>query len=347
MSKNIVWSNIYYMITYAIEELAHMVPDDIQLENCESLDDLLSELMKKSIELLKINEFMSEYDRNIASLGRARGKVLLAESEKRGSTVRGEVICEYNVRSVNNEVNIVIKSAVRLLLEYGRLSDTSIISLREIDDYMSGIDCVDEYSVSTYYEKISYLELPEWYKPAIIVSKLIFEGLMGLDKDGNARLYKLSDTRRLRRIFEVFVRRFYEQEYTNAVTSVQTYELGSRKNILDMLLESNTKALIIDTKWYDSDNYRNNRTNNKRQILDYIISYLENSIKTCGSMKSTYGIILYARTRGNEEVLNRKEIRNLGNEYGKCTIYEKTISLNQSFENIKADLIKLADSVMV
>ena len=51
--KRINWRNIYYMLTYTIDELEFMKLGDIETEDCGSLDNLLASIMCRAMELLK------------------------------------------------------------------------------------------------------------------------------------------------------------------------------------------------------------------------------------------------------------------------------------------------------
>ena len=341
----IKWKNIYYMLTYAIEGLKYMEPDDIQLETCETLDDLLAELMYKSMELLNKNRHLNDYNRVRMIKEKPRGNIMIEESYRTGAYAKGKLCCNYFELNINCIQNRIIKSTIINLLEYGKISVDSKRKLIDILDDMLNIDNLGITEID--FDDIDYYQLPDWYKPAIIVSKLILEELLGKDDEGNNRLYMLDERKRLSYIMETFVRRFYQTEYKKCITTKAEYEASGRKNELDALLESKTRALIIDTKWYESRGYRENRTSNERQMLDYIISFREHEVKEGDERKTLTGVILYGRTDENQNVLTEVRTRSLGEDYGDCKIYEKTLDLDQEFDEIKQDLVDLADEFLL
>ena len=341
----IKWANIYHMLIYAIDELEHMKIGRVDTEKCKSLDDLFASLMCKSIELLYENNYLSEYNKVKRNTDKPHGNILIQESYSSGSLASGKMSCEYFELNINSVCNIAIKSAINCLLIHGKnISKHRIGYLTTVIDDLHIVKDIEASDID--YDDIDYKDLPEWYKPAILVSKLIVNQLLSRDKNGASKLFRLEDTDRLKYIFEKFVRNFYRLEYTKGKTSHPVYKLSARQNRLDMLIENTSNALIIDTKWYESANYRSNRTNNEREVTDYIISYKEHESSTGLTRKETFGVVLYARTDENEKVLIKEEVRSLGRDYGYCTICENTLNMDQDFNSIKNDLIDLANDLL-
>lgn len=347
MPNKIKWKNIYYMLTYAIDELSNMGIGDVEIEKCNSLDDLFATLMKKSIDLLYDNRYLNEYNKSIEITAKPHGKILINKSYNYGCYAKGKLCCEYSKLDMNNICNQIIKSAINILNTYGdNISKENIYYLNNVLDDLQIVDNIDIYDID--FSDIEYTELPDWYKPAIVTSRLIIEEMLCIDEDGDNRLFRLNSDKRLNRIFEKFVLNFYKLEYTNAKTDNPYYEIkGHGYNKLDILVEKSEKALIMDTKWYDSNISYSSRKANIREVLDYIVSYKENeSSKHHDKRKETFGMLLYARTDENDELLNTMVVRSLGTDYGECLICEKTIDLNQDFDTIKSDLINLADEIL-
>jgi 5-methylcytosine-specific restriction enzyme subunit McrC len=340
--NKIIWRNIYYMLTYAIDELAYMKIGDAEIDDCKTLDELLAALMIKAIELLYKNNYLNDYNRITGITDKVKGTILIDKTYNSGVIALGKVYCKYFVLNINSKPNIIIKSAITCLLRHGEISRERRFILNNIVEDLNNVADIDAMELD--FEDLEYYLLPDWYKPAIVVSKLIVKNLLGMDKFGKVRLFVLDDEERLKYIFEEFVRNFYMQEYKDGKTTQPVYKVSeTSKNKLDMLIENDKRALIIDTKWYQSKNIYNNRRANIREIIDYIISYKENEVDT---RKETFGVVLYARTNANANVLNEEELRSLGKDYGECLICERTLDLNQEFEDIKNDLKDLADEFL-
>lgn len=345
--SKIKWNNIYYMLTYAIDELSKMEVGNTSLEECKSLDDLLSALMCKAMELLDMNNYLSEYNKAKEITDRPHGNILMRESYSSGAYPKGKLYCEYFELSINSTANKIIKVAVSSLLRYGKgIKKERRAVLNNVIDDLSDVEDISITEAD--FDELDYEYLPEWYKPAIIVSKLIVKELLGNDRYGESRLFTLDDKDRLKYIFEKFVRNFYKQEYVRGITTEPKYKLhGGRRHILDMLIEGRTKVLVIDTKWYQG-RLGDNRSRNMSQVYDYIGSYKENEGLTEEKTKKVpYGVVLYAMNDINEYKLNRNEQRELLGNHGKCLICERTIDLSKEFDEIKWDLIRLADTFLL
>lgn len=329
------------MLVYAIEEIAYMNPDNIEVESLESIDDLLAAMMSKSIELLNKNNFLNDYTPTIETSNRLRGKILIQKSYQNGSIAIDKIAYKYYKFNIDSYYNRIIKSATTVLLTYGTITNKSRRILNSLIEQFDRVSDIEVYEID--FQDIEYRELPFWYKPAMITSKLILDNLIGKDKAGEVMLYNLDDETRLCYIFERFVRNFYMEEYTGGVTTQPVYNTEVRNNELDMLVENNKVALVIDTKWYNSRNVKSNRVNNEREVWDYMTSYMENEEKEGRAIsKEVHGVVLYGQTEANLDVLNRVQVRK-----DKYRIHEKTINLDQDFESIKNDLISLVDEFLV
>lgn len=350
-SKKIAWRNIYHMIAYAIDELAYMDLDDIDFEEYKSLNDLIAELMIKAVELLNENAYLHDYNKTKIDTDKIKGRILIEDSYRRGVIALGKLCCEYFKFDVNSIYNKIIKTALKHILTRDDIADERLIKINSIINEMYGIDTLEPYNID--FRDIDYKSLPGWYKPAIVVSKLVIDEIIGLDEEGNRRLYELSDNTRLRYIFEKFVRNFYMNEYKRGRTTNPSIPIrGSsrkRKRILDALIETDTRALIINAKWYDSEKSYTSRNENMAVMLDCCIGYSQ--LEGKGNVEVA-GVVLYAKNNSDKCDFDDKEERKVGvdiegESHNKVfMIYDKTIDLCKDFEDIKRDLIKKADAML-
>ena len=325
------WKSIYSMLIYTIEELKHV---DMDNKNCKSIDDLLASMICKSIELLYQNDYTALQDTGENTKISGYSSKIALES--------GKSHTEYNESNINSIHNIAIKSAVNCLITYGKnISKHHRAYLAKVIDDLEAVR--DTEAIEIDYNDIDNDELTAWYKATILVSKIITAQLLGKDKSNSSRLFRLDDNERIKYILEEFIRNIYKTEYKDGETSSPIYKLYNRRNSLDIMIENKSTILIINTKWYESSKIKYTRANNEREVTEYITSRKEYETSAGLISKETFGMILYNRTDGNEKVLNTDEVRSLGSDYGKCTICERTINLNQEFSDLKRDLINLAN----
>lgn len=341
--ERIVWKNLYYMLAYSIEELAYLDINKIKLERLDSIDDLLVELMNKSIELLKENNFLNDYTRHTASSTQPRGRLMVADSHKSGDIQMGKIIHQYSRFTIDSYFNQIIKCAARELYAKGDIQSRGKATLANILDDLVEVTDIEVNEINMV--DLDYNDSPVWYKPAIVTSKLIIDNLTGKDKAGEVYLYDLPDEERLHRIFEKFVRNFLKKEYKRAHTTSPIYELkdGVREE-LDILLEDGETAVIIDCKWY---NTTMNRKANRAQVQAYGDTYIEyhtiKASRTKGEMETDgklYCTVLYAETADNKKIYKSGQLVN--EKY----ILERTINLNQDFQDIKDGIVNIVDKIL-
>ncbi len=343
----IKWLNIWYMLMYAIEELEGLKVDDTDVDNCKSTADLLAKLMRKAIELLYANNYYSDYKRIEESTERPKGKLLVYESLRSGKYEDGKIRCKYHIFSIDNWQNRVIKAAIKVLLTYGKnIEAIDRNSLVEVINDMSEVKNIDTSEII--WEELDIKEQQDWYKPALLMSKLIIDNLLCKDdKAGeDKRLWQLEEEDRLKYIFEKFVGRFYKLEYVGCIVSTdEHYEHGGGMNILDILLHNDDIAFIVDTKWYGA---KTSNSTNKRQMLDYCTSVDESDAEEIASerrenKREIISMLLYAQNES--KIKDEQYIRGPYGSDKQYIITVRAIDMNQEFEQIKTDLVRLADGV--
>jgi 5-methylcytosine-specific restriction endonuclease McrBC regulatory subunit McrC len=178
--------------------------------------------------------------------------------------------------------------------------------------------------------------VPDWYKPIRFVLLIIYYHYMASDKDGDKPLYKLSDRERLCWIYEKFVRNYCAYKYAATgklyVSNGEYYvrrKSGYRKCEIDLLLESQTNALIVDMKWYENPQNRSS-PENMRQLYDYMNGYNQRFYGRHYEMSHVNGLLLYADARTSEENWEF---------YGDSSkVYWQTIGLDQDWDKLTSDL---------
>lgn len=331
------------MLAYSVDELAFLGIDNIKLEDIDGFDDLLSNIMKKAVDFIVENDLMNGYSKISVSSNRIKGRIDIDKTIRSGRDNVGEIVCSFFEFNIDNYYNQIIKKVARLLNNYGNINNNSRAILTSIDETFIGVRDISLEDID--FVSIDYDELSYWYKPAIVASKIVMENLIGMDEDGEDLLYNLEDEDRLWRIFEKFTRNLYIEEFTGGKTTAPIYKTGFRENRLDILIECKDHAIVVDTKWYNSKNKSSNRVNNEREVLDYLVSYVENE-RTNGReiTRKLVGVVLYAQTDVKLEWINR--IQNRCIEEVNFIIKEDTINLNQNFECIKKDLLMMIDAII-
>ena len=148
-------------------------------------------------------------------------------------------------------------------------------------------------------------------------------------------------------IFERFIANFYryEQRKFNVKSSEQLdwqfESLGGDLDLVpkqrtDITLSNNDDVKIIDTKYYRKPLVDSYYGHNKfiSDHLRQITSYMMNMQDELTTEKNIHGILLYANAKGTKPLNEDFKWRN-------CKVSIKSINLDQSWQNIHNDLIKI------
>ena len=343
MSKlgNIEWKNIYYMICYCVEELEYFDESDIDYEKINGTHDLLAMLLIKSFEKILHNGFIKRYAKNEISTNRPYGILNIEKSYQTSVYSQGNLICDVNNYDLNNELNKIVKAAFNTLINTNSDLDDKINEelLIKLNYYRSLLNEVENINMTKEkVDKININRIERWYKPVIVVAKLILNEYIALDDKENLRLLELNDQTRLCRIWEKFVRRFLRAEYNtdNFEVTRQTYKAGKLKLITDVIVinKVNKKALIIDTKWYEKSD--------KKSINFYQIDSYCRQLKSRHKNYDVFGCLLYAN---NNMTCITDSVPPDGDAYWLIDTYD--FNINQDFDGIKKDIKNIVDKYIM
>ena len=333
------------MLCYESSELEHMVPGDVFFENIQGSEDLLAKLLLNSLDIWNRYSPMQEYTKTSICSDRVVGEVDIFKSIVSGALASGKIYCNVYKLDIDNPANQMIKLAISIILKYtDHVNDATYGRLKSYMLEFDGVSTLDIFDYSAIRNDIE--DLPSYYKPVIAASKIVIENILASDKqEGSERshLYVLEDHTRYQFIFEGFVKNFYKTEYAHGGIKYTRHKWITRNDkgerngwsIPDVVMHNADKALIIDTKWYARREFRDRDKGNQYQMRAYMEEYLK-EFPTTNKMT---GVILYADTG---EI--KKDSFNMdGFSY---KYYRRAINLNQDFDQIKKDLIALADEYL-
>ena len=340
----IEWQNIYYMLCFAVDEISYMTQHNISYEDIHTTADLFGKLLHETFFIVYNEQMLRQYIRKNYDTNRPRGRLNIERSYISGVLGKGQLNCDVLKFDINNIYNQAIKAGYLSLLNFGvssLLSDDMRTMLSRDLELLSGVS-----SKLLTPELIGDgAEIPLWYKPIRFVLMLIYYHHMANDKDGNHPLYNLSERDRLCWIFEKFVRNYcyYKYSSSSGLYVSQPYywehrqKNHDRKCELDLLLENQDFALVVDMKWYEA-----NRGNaeNIRQIKEYMQGYQQRKYgRMKHDMDHVNGLLLYADTNTGTE-------NSEYSHFGTGEIYWNTIGLKQDWDKILSDLDEILLSHM-
>ena len=347
MADQIKIKNIYYMLSYAYQNLNEGPYKNVDSEAFSNIHDLLSAILIRGTSNQIKRGLHRDYLPYTENTGRLKGKIDISESVKNQTMMNRKMVCHYDLFSEDTQLNQILKATMTLLLRHGNVSQKNKKLVRKMLLYFQNVTAVDPLHIS--WNTVSYPRNSPSYKMLINICQLIIKGLLLSTENGQYKLLLFLDDQQMYRLYEKFVLEYYKKEYPelNAKASYIDWDIGGDGNKMflpamksDITLSYGVKTLIIDTKYYQRTMQTHTLFNSTTLIsgnLYQIFTYVKNKDKNNSGNVS--GLLLYAKTA--EEITPDNEYIMGGNH-----ISVKTLNLNSEWEIIKRQLDNIAVILM-
>lgn len=336
--KGILIKNIYYMLTYAFQELRKNNYEDIAVERFDDIYDLFAEILSRGVSYQLKQGLHRNYVEREDELITLRGKLNLASTICIYSRGVKRLACEYDEYSENNVFNQILKTTLKLLVCHKSVKTQRKVALRKLLPFFSDVDTIDLRCIK--WSALRFDRNSKTYQMLLYLCYFIIDNNLLSTESGNVRMNAFTDER-MCRLFEKFVLEYYKKHHPelNACPKQITWNIVERETTMltlpilqtDIYLSSGDRTLIIDTKYYSKSMqvYHDKHTihsGNLYQILTYVLNH------DCHHTGRTDGMLLYAKTQ--EEIQPDGQLKwHNGN-----TIYYRTLDLNQDFKVIENQL---------
>ena len=347
MADQIKIKNIYYMLSYAYQNLNEGPYKNVDPETFNNIHELLSAILIRGTSNQIKRGLHRDYLPYTETTGRLKGKIDITESIKQQTMMNRKMVCHYDLFSEDTQLNQILKATLTLLLRHGNVSKKNKKLVRKLLLYFQNVTAVDPLHIS--WNTVSYPRNSPSYKMLINICQLIIKGLLLSTENGQYKLLLFLDDQQMYRLYEKFVLEYYKKEYPelNAKASYIDWDIGGDGNKMflpamksDITLSYGVKTLIIDTKYYQRTMQTHTLFNSTTLIsgnLYQIFTYVKNKDKNNSGNVS--GLLLYAKTA--EEITPDNEYIMGGNH-----ISVKTLNLNSEWEIIKRQLDNIAVILM-
>lgn len=343
-----MYKNVFYMLCYAVDELARLEISDTDTENFESTIDVLCALMIEALKPWLKGSKNRDYRQRQIVTDKPYGKIDFYGSVASGVYSSGKLVCTVNKLSIDSEQNRVIKLAITELIAACRNNRDEVCdeNAAKLSIIMREFSAVRDITLAEYrrnYKLVSTDNVD--CRPALAASKLILSMALPDDKsEGNNILQSRVDTDRLKYIFQKFVVNFSWRYLSNkdGIYYVGPRSLSSERSstgsitryIMDLFIHANDKIIIIDTKWYTGEGEAVKANKNQMEVYLRQTGY---EYRSDESVKSIFGILLYASNDLSEP-----------DDSSKCS-FEQTervveeflilhLDMRRDFDDIKKDL---------
>lgn len=344
--KSIFIKNIYYMLSYAFQDLRPDREDDVAGEDFERIHDLFSSILAKGIARQLKQGLHREYLSRTEDLMALRGKIDLPGTMRNRLARKRAVSCEYDELSEDNLMNRVLKTTAMILLRHGDVSTAHHDGLKRLMPFLAGVEEIDPAGIR--WSSIRYTRNTQSYRLLMSACQLVLQGMLLTNERGETRLMTYIKPEYMERLYEKFILEYYAAECRIAKASSPQIKwalddgFGTMLPVMqtDIVLSRDSRVLIIDAKYYTHSMHENwdvrrIHSGNLYQIFTYVKNK-EAELACTGASHKVSGMLLYAKT--DEDIQPDGIYQMSGNQ-----ISVKTLDLNQPFDIIRAQLDAIAE----
>ena len=331
--------NLYYMLSYAFQNLKENGYKKFAEEEFENAADLLAAILIKGVSIQLKQGLARDYIVETEPLTKLLGKIEIGESIRTNSMQKMQLVCSYDEYSSNTKMNRILKATMSLLLgadiEPERKKD-----LKKLLIYFNGFDSISLNRIDWHFR---FNKNNQSYRFLMSICNLVVDGLLQTQEDGSRRLMDFLDEQRMCRLYEKFILEYYLKHYPHispASASLKWpvengYDELLPKMRTDVTLKNGNKVLIIDAKYYERSTqvfYDKHTVHsaNLYQIFTYVKSK-EFEMRT--EPHEVSGMLLYAKTDDTHQPDPKEPYLMSGNK-----IMVRTLDLNCDFEQVKKQL---------
>jgi 5-methylcytosine-specific restriction enzyme subunit McrC len=255
-------ANIYYLLCYAWDEFA---PRQIEHYAAEEFPDtlhLFSRQLISGLRLLHRRGFEKGYIPLEESTSTPRGRILMAPSVRTLMMQCRRLYCAFDEMSGDIHSNQILKATLRRLLEVQELEPGLRRDLRKTTALLSGVHDIE--LNARVFHAVRLHQNNRLYSFLLTICRFLYESLEAQDRPGHYRFREVDrDERRMRRIFEKFVRNFFARRQSTfevksermswSATALEGSDLGLLPEMLtDVSLRSVNRTIIIECKYSEA-----------------------------------------------------------------------------------------------
>lgn len=334
------------MLAYVYTDLVQKDYRDIAVEKFENTGDILSVILFKMLSKQMKRGMIKKYIEEQSEVETLKGRINIQESIKLKANNKNKLYCEYDRLSINNYLNSIIKTTMKVLILSKEISEQNKKNLKKLMFIFSDVDLIQVDKIK--WSNIEYNRNNKSYTGIINICYLVLNDLLLSTDDGEYRLASFFSEKKMYSLYEKFVLKYYQKHYQklHPRASKIKWNLDDESDQFlpemktDITLKGRDKILIIDTKYYEQSmqtiqiyNSRTIHSNNLYQIFTYVKN------RDTDESGNVSGLLLYAKT--DESVIPNGEYMMSGNK-----IMVKTLDLNIEFKFIAESLNKIAEDLL-
>ena len=300
--------NIYYLLCYAWDKLEEGESVKVSQSDYSSAIELYARVLINGCTHLFKRGLEHNYNSISEEYVGIKGKIDFNRSLNKNLFRQGRAVCQYDEFEVNILQNQLIKATLKRLIRVKGIEKEITNSLYSYYWKFVNVDDIEIHL--PYFSQVKIHRNNSFYDFLLKICRLIFENTVLNEVDGTYAFKDfVRDQGQMAGLFEAFIRNFYKKEHEhlfNVFRENITWEATPLGNSTldylpqmqtDISLESPTRKIIIETKYYQdalSSRFEGKEKFNSGNLYQ-LYSYLRN-IETKTSHlhnKVSEGILLY------------------------------------------------------
>jgi len=141
--KGILIQNIYYMLSYAFQELKQNNYKDIEGEKFKNIYELFAEILAKGVAYQLKQGLHKEYITHLESLTTLKGKLDINGTIRNKLKRDMELSCSHDELSVNCTFNQILKTTMKILVNATDVNNKRKATLKKHLYFFSEVDTLD------------------------------------------------------------------------------------------------------------------------------------------------------------------------------------------------------------
>ena len=334
--------NVYYMLSYAFQNLNETEAKNYSSEKFEFIDDLFTAILAKGIAKQVKRGLGKEYLYHTEELASPKGRICVSDTLKLRSVQKNVVSCSLDELVDNTYMNQILKSTSLLLLHSQDVAKENKKQLKKVLLFFSNVDTVNCRTID--WSRLQYNRNNASYKMLMNICYLIVNGMLISENEGQLKLSRYVDDQQMHVLYEKFILEYYKKHFPEFKVTQSHIPWNTDDGMIeflprmrsDIMIEYKGRTLIIDAKYYDSAMQKNSRYGNQTihsHNLYQIFAYVKN--KDVSNNGTVSGMLLYANTDGENPDM---DYQMSGNK-----ISVKTLDLNCDFGIVKEQLNAIVD----
>jgi 5-methylcytosine-specific restriction enzyme subunit McrC len=176
VADNIKIKNIYYMLSYAYQNLRETGFDSVAEEDFDNIQDLFAAILVRGVGSQIKRGLHRDYIPQEEPLSGLRGQIRVSETIKRQSMTQCKLVCVYDEFNEDSYHNQILKSVMFLLLCHGNVKAENKKALRKLLLYFSAVEEVPPHSIR--WDALKYHRNNGTYRMLINMCRFVVRGLL-------------------------------------------------------------------------------------------------------------------------------------------------------------------------